>query len=109
MEIYNTVNLQSPKRVAKYKKINKKVARKMYNSGCTLLLLPCKVSETVLYEDSAWIKPTEVSMIKCEDVFDKVINEYEYYNCTAELGRYTHYYVSYEEVEKYHMCYLMCD
>ena len=89
-----------------YNKINKPTARKMYNLGCSIMLLPCKVRL-----DNEWVKPTTISLFDSEydiNEFNRAVNDYEYYNCNAELGYYAHYYVSDEELAKYEMCNLMC-
>lgn len=97
-----------------YKRVNKATARKMYNHGCSILLLPCKVGESALYESTSqnhWVRPYSMSLMTSEEEtnrFDRAVNTYEYYNCNAELGYYAHYYVSEEELDKYNTCKLMC-
>ena len=46
-----------------YKKINKPTARKLYNNGITIYLLPCKVSETALTSKNGWVSPVEISLL----------------------------------------------
>lgn len=88
-----------------YKRINKPIARKMYNHGCHILLLPCKVNDSLVYDyPNQWIRPTVINISKCTECsnkFDRTINEYEYYNCNAELGYYAHYFVSEEDYKDY--------
>ena len=94
-----------------YKRVNKPTARKMYNIGSSILLLPCKVSDKVLDNTHPWIKPVEISILTSENEenqFDRSVNSYEYYNCNSELGYYAQYYVSLEDLEMYSMCRLMC-
>ena len=94
-----------------YKRVNKPTARKMYNQGCDIMLLPCKVTERALDDSLSWIEPITINMIKCTydyNKFDRVVREYEHYNCNAELGYYAHFYVSESELDKYKMCQLMC-
>lgn len=97
-----------------YKRVNKPTARKMYNQGCSILLLPCKVSESALYDSTShnhWVRPYSMSLMTSEEEtnrFDRAVNTYEYFNCNAELGYYAHFYVSEEELDKYKMCLLMC-
>lgn len=97
-----------------YKRITKPNARKMYNSGITIRLLPCKVGESVLTgvpNDFDWIKPVEISMFTSTDEinkFDRAVANYTYYNCNADLGYYPHYFVSEEDFNKYQMCEYMC-
>lgn len=95
-----------------YKKINKPTARKMYNCGHPVLLLPCNVSDEAVEGKSDWIKPVTISIFDTEEdsnKFDRTVNSYAYYNCNAELGYYPHYYVSLEEWDKYQMCNMMCN
>ena len=82
-----------------YKKVNKKQARKLFLQRYDIYLLPCKVNL-----QNMWIKPCIISIVnkengKARDVdFDKLVNEYEYYNCNYnELGKYASYYI--KEVE----------
>lgn len=90
-----------------YKRINKPTARRMYYQGYDIKLLPCKVSDSVVTgvpHDYDWIKPVEINISSCtEDAnkFDRSVNAYEYYNCNAELGYYSHYFVSEEDYNKY--------
>ena len=90
-----------------YKRINKPTARKMFNRGYTLYLLPCKVSDSVVTNtphDYDWLRPLEISLPTSNheaNQFDRTVNEFEYYNCNAELGYYAHYYVSEEDYIKY--------
>lgn len=92
--------------MANYKRVNKPTARKMFNHGCSILLLPCKVKF-----ENEWIRPYSMSLMTSEETenrFDRAVRTYEYFNCNAELGYYASYYVSEEELDKYKMCQLMC-
>ena len=94
-----------------YKRVNKTTARKMYNHGCSIMLLPCKIGESALDGKHPWIKPCEINIINSKDYenkFDRAVLNFEHYNCNMELGYYSHYYVSLEDLEKYEMCKLMC-
>ena len=90
-----------------YKRINKPTARRMFNKGYSVQLLPCKVSENVFKVSKEYyigVLPTEISLSTSSQEanhFDRTVNEYEYYNCNAELGYYAHYYVSEEDYAKY--------
>ena len=86
-----------------YKRINKPTARKMYNHGCDILLLPCKVNDSLVEGTHPWLKPVTININSCEhndNKFDRTVNEYEYYNCNAELGYYSHYFVTVEDFIK---------
>lgn len=94
-----------------YKKVNKATARKMYNNGITIFLLPCKVRDCFADGSHEWLKPCEISLFtseESENKFDRKVNAFEYYNCNAELGYYAHFFVTEEDVEKYKMCSLLC-
>ena len=94
-----------------YSRVNKPTARKMYNNGCSILLLPCKVSGSAIDGSHPWVKPYSMSLMTSEEEtnrFDRAVRDYEIFNCNAELGYYAHFYVSDEELDKYKMCYLMC-
>ena len=75
----------------KYKRVNKSVARKMYNMMFPIYLVPCKANI-----DCVWISPVKISFEtsnESQNRFDRDVNSFEYYNCCAELGYYAHYYV----------------
>lgn len=70
-----------------YKRIRKDEARRLYNEGTTIYLLPWKVYPD---DNHPWIKPYKME----GGPFEKVVNEFEYYNCNiAELGYYAAYYI----------------
>lgn len=74
------------------KRINKTTARKLWESGRNFILVPCKCSPNGL---GALNTETDLSLedITCRRNFDSFINEFEYYNCNSEMGRYTAFYV----------------
>lgn len=102
-----------------YRKVNKIKARKLFNNGVKLKLLPCKINQCVLYGNNPWMRPFEVSLELSVvkhliddgkgDIFDFVVRHYEYYNCNNEVGKYTSFYVSEKDLEISNMCELMCN
>ena len=68
-----------------YQKIDKRLARKLYNSGAEVLIIPCKCSPL-----AAWL--VGGTMVNAGEPFDKFVNEFEYYNCCYELGYYAAFY-----------------
>ena len=71
------------------KRINMTQARKMYNEGTSIYLLP---SKAVL--GSIWIFPIKISQdIQDQCDFDTKVNAYRYYNCTAETDKRVHFYI----------------
>lgn len=85
-------------------RVNKARARHLYNQGVTISLLPCKVSYTpAVLNPNSWVNPIKISRetsTQTQNHFDRTVNEFEYYNCCAELGYYAHYYVNKEEYDK---------
>ena len=70
-------------------KIRKNTARKLFNEGRELIIIPCNCSP-----NGAWLTGFRICKNYLENSdFDRLINEFEYYNCNGELGRYTHYYL----------------
>ena len=70
-------------------KIRKNKARKLFNEGCELIIIPCNCSP-----NGVWLTGFRICKTNLENSdFDRLINEFEYYNCNSELGRYTHYYI----------------
>lgn len=90
-----------------YRQVNKPTARKMYNRGYGISVLPCKISLRRLSGtyDYDWIQLIEIpKQIEGQyevSKFDRSVREFEYYNCNAELGYYAHYYVLEEDYNKY--------
>jgi hypothetical protein len=68
-----------------YTQITLREARKFYNDGWTIYLLPSKAAI-----GSCWISPLPVS--GCGD-FDRKVNAYKYYNCNEYVGKSVHYYI----------------
>lgn len=85
----------------RYKQLSKRMARKVFNDGTPVYLLPNKVSSECLRSDfKGFVSPCVVRYDKKEPLtnafgeqFDKVLAYFEQYNCNAELGRYAHYYI----------------
>lgn len=74
---------------AQYTRINKSEARKLYNLGRTITVLPCKANP-----NNPWFSNSMVSKGSTDRDFDTLINEFVYYNCnTTELGRRPAFYV----------------
>ena len=75
-------------------KINKSKARKLYNSGKTIAVLPSKMPV-----NNVWMNPMFMTKENIESNphfdgsnFDQIINSYEYYNCNNQLGKVCAYY-----------------
>ncbi len=83
-------------------RVSKSMARRLYNAGKAIYLLPCKVRF-----ENMWIKPVRAvpdelttigtstgfdTVVARNKEFETVVNCFEYYNCNNELGRYTAFY-----------------
>ena len=70
-------------------KIRKNTARKLFNDGQELIIIPCKCAP-----GGAWLTGFRICKNDLENAdFDRLINEFEYYNCNAEMGKYTAFYI----------------
>jgi hypothetical protein len=71
-------------------KLDKTKARKLYCEGRKIYLLPSKVRFCL---NAPFMAPYEISWESCNGRdFDRLANEYKYYNCNEELGKLVHYY-----------------
>ena len=71
-----------------YTRINKREARKLYNLGRSITILPCKANP-----NSPWFSNSMISKESDRD-FDALVNEFTFYNCnTSELGHRPAFYV----------------
>jgi len=85
-----------------YTRISKVTARKAYNNGTIIYIVPCKVA---CNDSNIWVKPFEMNIKRVTDEyagypdliaqhsFDSRVNNFEFYNCNYELGYYTAFYV----------------
>ena len=79
-EVYNGLEL---------KQVNKTLARKLFNKGVTVYILPSNMRL-----NNTWGKPLDTNQEMYDmtvDNFDKIVNSFEYYNCSNETGLYSHF------------------
>lgn len=71
-------------------RVNKKVARQMYNNGKQIWLIP-----DMMRLDNAWQSPCPISTKDNggDREFDARVNEFVYYNCDNERGRGVKYFI----------------
>lgn len=72
------------------KKINKAIARKMYANKKPFIMVPCNMrpdSQFAVEMKPGWMFRN----------FDVMYNEFSYYNCNPETGRYIAFYVKEED------------
>lgn len=69
-------------------KITKRIAKRIYEDGGEVYLHPSNMPF-----DSMWMLPLNISLYSCDGAdFDAILNEYRYYNCDKERGRYIHFF-----------------
>ena len=77
-----------------YKRISKPKARKLFDGGADVYILPHKV-----IPGGFWFR--SYNMLDAPDdhrkSFDKIVSHYTYYNCMAETGHYVSFYVKENE------------
>lgn len=90
-------------------RVKKPLARKMYYSGHTITVVPCKCgvdNEVAKVELSMFCGDTDP--LTLANRFDTTVRLFEWHNCNAELGYYAHYYITEEAMEQYNICQSMC-
>jgi len=83
----------------KYKRISKAQARRAYNNGLTILWIPVN-----LRPFTGWAIEMPVNIMDISSnfaPFDSVLNMFESYNCNAETGRYTAFYMPFKTVDRF--------
>lgn len=74
-------------------RVNKTVARKLYNLGFDVGLCPCKANP-----ETPWGLIGKFNRNGYYDCFDSLVNAFTWYNCNNELGKYVAYYVDKNKV-----------
>ena len=69
------------------KRISMTVARRLFNKGIEIYMLP---SKAVI--GSIWILP--IGIYRDETSFDAHVNAYRYYNCSTKTGKRIHFYIN---------------
>ena len=68
-------------------KVRRDTARRLFESGERIYLLPCKVRL-----GNPWINPMRASKNEDTNSFDNIVSLYEYWNCGSELGKRVSFY-----------------
>lgn len=71
------------------KKVNKSVARKAFNNGEIVHVVPCKANPASMWFRGSMIV---ISKLRTPD-FDAIVEKFQYYNCNAQLGKRVAYYI----------------
>ena len=74
-----------------YKRITKTTAKKLFNAGKTIALLPCKANPLSIWFSFYPLNKNSVEHYT-DKSFDLFVNNFEYYNCNNQTGRYTAFY-----------------
>ena len=70
------------------KQIQKRTAKKMFEAGETIYMQACNMRPF-----GVWSTCNDVNKEKAGgDTFESIVNNFEYYNCTPETGRYVTFY-----------------
>lgn len=79
----------NPIETRNYRRISKTKARKLYNEGTDILVVPCKV-----HPENDWGIGVKTNIEYWEHPsFEKFLNEFVWYNCQYnELGKYPAFY-----------------
>jgi hypothetical protein len=75
--------------------ITKKTAKAIYDKGKAIFLNPCNTRL-----NSVWRSPIELKKDVFCHTFELMNNEFIYYNCTAELGKYPNYFTNPENIKE---------
>lgn len=76
-----------------YEQVNKTKARNLFNKGVTVYLIPNKCRFEI---NGAWVRPHGIhngGITTLLNVFDELVNAFEYYNCINELGNKARYFI----------------
>ena len=71
-----------------YTRISKRAASKLYNTKTRVYICACK-----LRPDNMWQPAIEVKKSDYDFDFSNYVNEFEYYNCDNERGKYASFYI----------------
>ena len=75
-----------------YKKITKPTARKLFYSDKEIIIIRNKCGIGSIFQSTAKLSDFDIMDRNKPDLFDVIVNSFEYYNHEAELGNYTHFY-----------------
>lgn len=79
------------------KQVNKTVARKLYNKGIDVYLQSCNMLFNNVWQSAARINKNNPDYNTYS--FDTLVNEYTYYNCDNERGKYPCFFVDEKDVK----------
>lgn len=72
------------------KRITKTRAKTLYSQGKKVLFVPCKLNPFNMWGLGIW----ENNQLDGQfETFEKLVNAYEFYNCSSETGKYIAFYI----------------
>lgn len=74
-------------------RINKRLARRLYNQNIEIIFTPCKLTPKTFWNNG-------IIPLQGYD-FTKICAELEYYNCNNEAGKYLSYYVHADDLDNF--------
>ena len=69
-------------------RLYRRKARKAYNSGTTIVVVPCR-----MYPFGPWGMSIPIRKSDGEETFDQRVRNFEFYNCNYETGYYAAFYL----------------
>ena len=82
-----------------FTRVSKTAAKKAFINGFTIALCPCKLRpgtpwypECIVNRETLGEDPADA-----ENEFNRLLNRFEFYNCTNETGRYTAFFIGKEK------------
>ncbi len=80
-------------KVITIKQISKRTAKKLFESGNEIYLQSCKMYPFGVWQNVCPIKKDiDYTNQFNATSFESVVNNFEYYNCDSERGKYSHFY-----------------
>lgn len=90
-----------PETETTFYRVDKRTAENMFNRGYCVYLLPYKINI-----NSMWIKPAPVRRCVGGEItndWNKTLNQFIYYCCNTETGRYPKYFVTVDSYIGYNL------
>ena len=87
-------------RLKSYAKVRKEVARRLFNEGYKVYVIPCKLNPFSQWDCAeAWNKEL---IDETRNAFDRTVIDYKNNVCNSEVGYYPNYYVLVQDYCDYH-------
>lgn len=85
-------------RVNGFRRVSKPQAKKLYNDGRVVYLCPCYLRPGGMWKPEVAVAKERVDesvsyFVSNTNEFDKLVDEFMYYNCRGGSGKYPAYYI----------------